>query len=313
MDPNLVYWKNEGQTFISRLQIWVNLLNPTTLLCSDTEIQKAHKSLGHYEKRKENVNALTLSLSSVHADSGNVVPLVFRPPALLPVAAPLVVASLLQHSSVKPALFWQFLLQVYNAGFNYANRNCSSDRNEKMSLKQLVLITGTVSFTTCSGALPQIFIKQLGVRSAAVQSFLRSIVPIHLSAALAFFSVLTIRSEELETGIQVFDSNGNSVGISKAAGHKAVKESALSRAALLGVTAAVPSMLVLLFQGTRPFKRNSLLIAPLRHTSAVVVFGLMIPVSFSLFPQLGTINREALEEKLQAVTSEGHLFYHRGL
>lgn len=40
------------------------------------------------------------------------------------------------------------------------------------------------------------------------------------SATLAFFNVLTVRSEESETGIQVFDHNGNPVGMSKAAGEK---------------------------------------------------------------------------------------------
>lgn len=32
--------------------------------------------------------------------------------------------------------------------------------------------------------------------------------------------MLTVRSEESETGIQVFDHNGNPVGMSKAAGEK---------------------------------------------------------------------------------------------
>lgn len=186
----------------------------------------------------------------------------------------------------------------------------------------------------------------------------------------------------------MFDSDGNSVGISKAAGYKvrsgehrgiiplmlrqriikefafvqAVKETALSRAALFGATAAGPNLLVLLLQRrvtfqlsstqshpfvltnpivlsrTRPFQRNPLLIAPLRHVTAAVVLGLMIPVSLGLFPQLGMvrfrirsccyvslvmnssdtdlvlqIKREAVEEELQATAFEGHLFYHRGL
>lgn len=40
------------------------------------------------------------------------------------------------------------------------------------------------------------------------------------AAALAFFNVLTVRSEEGETGIRVFDSKGDPVGLSKAAGEK---------------------------------------------------------------------------------------------
>lgn len=39
-------------------------------------------------------------------------------------------------------------------------------------------------------------------------------------AAVAFISVYTVRSEESQTGIKVFDSNGNLVGLSKAAGQK---------------------------------------------------------------------------------------------
>ncbi|XP_034407577.1 sideroflexin-4 isoform X1 [Cyclopterus lumpus] len=314
MDPNLLYWKSQGQSFLSRLQIWINLLDPLSLISSDDEIQKAHSLLGSGQPLNEkDGQALTLSLSSVHADSGAVLPLVFRSAALLPISTPLVVASFLPHRSVKPALFWQFLLQSYSAGFNYANRNSSPEQSKKTSLKQLLLMAGTVSYAACAGALPQIFISRLGVRSAAIQTFFRSILPIPLSAALAFFNVFTVRSEESETGIQVFDSNGNPVGLSKAAGDKAVRETALSRAVLFGTTAALPNLLVLLLQRTRLFQRNSLLAAPVRHMSVALVLGLMIPVSFSLFPQLGTIKKENVEERLWAAADGGRFYYHRGL
>ncbi|XP_071337465.1 sideroflexin-4 [Trachinotus anak] len=313
MDPNLLYWKSHGQSFLSRVKIWLNLLDTTVLLSSDAEIEKAHALLGEGEEGEKDAPALTLALSSVHADSGAVLPLVFRPPALLPIAAPVVVGSFLPHITVKSALFWQFLLQSYNAGFSYANRNSSSEQNKKMSAMQLLLIAGAVSYTSCAGALPQIFINRLRIRSPPVQTFFRSILPIPLSAALAFFNVSTVRSKESETGVRVFDSSGNPVGISKAAGQKAVNETALSRAAMFGVTAAVPNLLVSLLKRTRPFQRNPMLVAPLRHISVAFVFGLMIPVSLSLFPQLGTIKREKLEEELQAAAADGQLFYHRGL
>ncbi|XP_062286134.1 sideroflexin-4 [Scomber scombrus] len=314
MDPNLLYWKSQGQSFVSRLQIWFNLLDPTSLFSSDVEIQKAHARVGRGGKLNgEDRHALNLALSSVHADSGAVLPMVFRPPAFLSVSAPLVVASFLPHSSVKAALFWQFLLQSYNAGFNHTNRNSSSEKGTKTSMRQLVLIAGTVSYSTCAGALPQILINRLNVRTIPLQNFFRFILPVPLSAGLAFFNVVTVRNEESEAGIKVFDSNGNTVGISKLAGEKAVRETALSRAALFGTTAAVPQLLVSLLQKTRPFQRSSLMIAPLRHMSVALIFGLMIPVSFSLFPQLGTIKKENVEEELRAAAVDGHLFYHRGL
>lgn len=186
------------------------------------------------------------------------------------------------------------------------NRNSSADEEKKMPLKRLLLIAGTVSYATFAGALPQIFINRLRMTSPPLQVFCRSVLPIPLSAALAFFNVLTIRNEETDTGIQVFDCNGNPVGISRAAGEKAVLDTALSRALLFGTTAAVPNLLVLLLQRTRFFQRNSLLVAPF-------VLGLMIPVSFSLFSPVGMINRENVEKGLQAGASDEKLYYHRGL
>lgn len=312
MDPNLVFWKNEGQSFFSRFRIWFHILDPLTQLSTVDEILKARSLLKSEDKQSEQA-ALNLSLVSVHADSGAVLPLIFRPPFFWPMSAPLVYASFLPFNSVKPAVFWQFLLQSYTAGFNYANRNSSSEKKKRTSLNQVLLIAGTVSYTTCAGALPQIIIQRLGVKSVPAQTFCRTVLPVPLSAALAFFSVLTIRSPEPDDGIQVFDSNGNSVGFSKAAGEKAVRETALSRAALMGAAAAVPNLLVLLLRRLRSVQRNAVVAASIRPVSVTLVLSLMVPASFSLFPQLAAIKKEDLEAELQAAAVDGHLLYHRGL
>ncbi|XP_030012276.1 sideroflexin-4-like isoform X1 [Sphaeramia orbicularis] len=312
MDPNLVFWKNEGQSFFSRFRIWFNILDPLSQLSTDDEILKARARLKSEDKQSEQ-DALNLSLVSVHADSGAILPLLFRPPVFWPISAPLVYASFLPFNSVKPALFYQFLLQSYNTGFNYANRNSSSEQKKRMSLNQLLLIAGTISYTTCAGALPQIIINRLHVKSVPVQTFCRSILPIPLAAVLAFFNVMTVRSQEPDNGIQVFDSNGNSVGFSKAAGEKAVRETAVSRAALMGTAAAVPNLLVLFLHRLRFVQRNVILAASVRPVSVTLILSLMIPVSFSLFPQLAAIKKEELEAELQAAAVDGHLLYHRGL
>lgn len=181
----MLYWKNEGKTFLSRLRLWFNILDPSSLLCSDAEIENAHSLIGSVERmvhdEKAGDAAWILSLSSVHAGTGAILPAVFRPQAFLPISAPLVVASFLPHSGVKPALFWQFLLQSYSAGFNHANRNVSSDKGIKTSLKQGLLIVGSVAYATCAGAIPQIVIQRLSMSSPAVQMFFRSVLPIPLS------------------------------------------------------------------------------------------------------------------------------------
>lgn len=314
MDPNLLYWKSHGQSFLSRVKIWFDLLDPTLLISSDLEIQKAHSLLGNDEEQtaKQKHAAATVALSSVHSDSGEVLPIIFRPPALLPLSSPLVYAALMPHTTVKSALLCHFLVQSYFTGFNYVNRNTSKQEKE-MSLNHTLLNIGTVSYTACAGALPQIIINRLRLSSPSVLNFCRTVLPVPLAALLAYFNLVTVRSEEPENGIKVFDSEGNAVGLSKAAGEKAVRETALSRAALLGTAAAGPNLLLALLQRTRFFQRRSLLLAPLRPFSVVFIFGVVVPVSFSLFPQLGTIKKENVEEELQASAVDGHLYYHRGL
>ncbi|KAM3862995.1 sideroflexin-4 [Diretmus argenteus] len=217
----------------------------SSLFSSQAEIQKARTLFKSGEKLSEkDGHVWALSLSSVHADSGAVLPLVFRPPAFLPMAFPL------------------FLLQIYSAGFNHANRNSSSEQRRPL---------------------------------------------------LASLNVFLVRREESETGIQVFDSNGNPVGISKAAAEKAVRDTALSRAVLFGTTAAVPNLLLLLLQRIKTLQKNPLLVTSMHVMNVAFVLGLMLPVSFSLFPQLGTIQKEKLEAELQAAAVDDQLFYHRGL
>lgn len=162
-------------------------------------------------------------------------------------------------------------------------------------------------------ALPQIILKRFRLLGAVAETFSRSLLPIPLSACLAAFSVMVVRSEEADNGIRVFDSNGNAIGVSAAAGSKAIKETALSRAALFGTTAAVPTLLLALLKRAKFVQRNPMIIAPVRHISTAIIFGLMIPVSFSLFPQFGKIKKESLEEEFQSLDSNEELFYHRGL
>ncbi|MEQ2203880.1 hypothetical protein XENOCAPTIV_004864 [Xenoophorus captivus] len=63
MDNNLLQWKSRGQSFLSRLRTWFNLLDATLLLSSDAEILKAHALLGSKERLNEKDEAaVTLSL-----------------------------------------------------------------------------------------------------------------------------------------------------------------------------------------------------------------------------------------------------------
>ncbi|KAG8435812.1 hypothetical protein GDO86_013671 [Hymenochirus boettgeri] len=261
---------------------------------------------------KKVTDAKTLCEVSLHPQTGDVIPLIFRPPALMPMVTPMAVATLLPHIGTKPAFFWQFLFQSYCAGFNWNHRNRTCTVGNSQSIPPIISL-GSVTYLSVLGALPQFLMNRYKFTSSASQTFLMRILPVPLITFLSALNVITMRVQEMESGVEVKDKSGRVIGTSSRAGQKAVKETAVSRAMLMGITALTPSALHLLLKRSSFIVRNPMALAPIKHMAAALAFGSMIPVSFALFPQQGTIHRSDLEKELQGVTSESELFYHRGL
>ncbi|XP_029466375.1 sideroflexin-4 isoform X2 [Rhinatrema bivittatum] len=302
MEPGARRWRPpEEQSFLQRLLHWLDILNPSLLLASDGEIKNSiilldsvaepGRDSTHDGKVKE---AWNLNLCSVHPDTGNIIPVPFRPPALLLVAAPL------------------FIFHLYSAGFNAANGNATSVE-KAFPQKQALLCIGAVSFGACSGATPQILLSRYSLHKPALQTFFRSLLPVPLHTLLSAFNLAVVRATEVDNGIQVVDKDGSVIGVSKTAGAKAIKETAISRAALIGTTALLPNLVAWILKRTRFMQRNTFALAPVRVMTAALTFATMIPVSFSLFPRTGTIMRADLEEEIQSSTQQAELFYNRGL
>ncbi|XP_069756170.1 sideroflexin-4 [Narcine bancroftii] len=313
-------WRRDGQSFLHRFLQWLDILDPTTLLISNKEIESAqtllqssHPDLKERVKDEKIKAALKLTLSSVHPDTGNVLPTVFRASAFTPFAAPMILAMLLPYRGMKPALFWQFLFQSYCAGYNLANGNKTTCKDEKIPLNKVLLLIGTVSYTTCLGIFPHFVMHRYGLNSPAMYTLFRKILPVPVLAIASVFNVATVRAFEFEKGIEVTDKNRNVVGISKAAGSKAVRETAVSRAVLIGTTVAAPNMIVSYLQRTNFISGFPLPLTAFRHVTTFLIAGLMVPLSFSLYPQMGKVNRSKLEPLIQSATTEDELYYNKGL
>ncbi|XP_038678097.1 sideroflexin-4 isoform X1 [Scyliorhinus canicula] len=319
MEVNVHQWRRE-QSFFHRLLQWLDILDPTTLLASNKEIENALTLLqGSLPSLKETVRdekikeALKLTLSSIHPDTADVLPTIFRASAFMPFATPLVVAMLLPHKGMKPAVFWQFLFQSYSAGYNLVNRNKTTCKDEKVPLKQVLLLFGAVTYTTCLGVSPQFVMHRYASNSPVMYTVFKKILPVPVLAFASALNVAIVRGFEFDKGIEVADKNGNVVGVSQLAGTKAIKETALSRAVLVGATVTAPNILVGYLQRTNFIRRFPFGLAPIRHIMTAFVFGLMVPFAFSLYPQTGKIKRSNLEPLIQSATTEEDLYYNRGL
>uniref|UniRef100_A0ACB8F9H0 Uncharacterized protein n=1 Tax=Sphaerodactylus townsendi TaxID=933632 RepID=A0ACB8F9H0_9SAUR len=219
---------------------------------------------------------------------------------------------ILSHKGAKQAFCCQALFHACTGGFNLANGSLTEDTKE-FPVKQMLLSTGAVLYCAFVGALPHYIMTRYKVQNPSMQLFLKKILPGPLTAILCAFNVLVIRGRESENGIEIMDSKGSIVGVSQNAGEKAVRETALSRALLFGTAVCIPDVVLDYVKRTNVLRRNLFVLGPLRAVMMISILGLMIPVSFSWIPQLGTIQRSLIEPQIISSTEETEFFYSRGI
>ncbi|NWH47071.1 SFXN4 protein, partial [Fregata magnificens] len=245
-------------------------------------------------------------------DTDKIIPVLFRPPAFLPISLPLVIASSLQLRA-KQTFFCQFVFHTYTTGFTLLNGNCTTKAEEySVQQKQIFYSLGAISYAACIGALPLVFMNRYTLKSSLTQLVVKNLLPAPLLGLTSAFTVAVARSPEFENGIEVMDRNGKVVGLSQKAGEKAVKETALSRAVLFGTTFFLPAVLMHFVQRAK-FAKNPRALASVRMLVITSVLAGMLPVSLSMFPQCGEIKRADLEPEILSSTEEMELFYNRGI
>ncbi|XP_042557333.1 sideroflexin-4 isoform X2 [Dipodomys spectabilis] len=295
MEPNLRFGIWERQSFVQRFLRWTELLDPTNLLISIERIEKSRQLLfTNEDAARHNLNdqrikeAWKRSLSTVHPDSSRLIPAFFRPAAFLPLTAPMV------------------SFYAYTTAFTIINGNSSYRRH---GAEQVVLGTGAFSSSAFLGLFPY-FIQ---TKCPLINPLIKRALPIIFFAQVSAMNVFASRSLEPIRGIQVMDKEGRVIGLSRKAGEKAVRETSISRAVLFGISALIPEVFTYFYKRTLFYLENPWSLWTAKLSCTVLVMGLMVPVSFSMFPQVGRVQSRKLEEEIQSSTEETELFYNRGV
>ncbi|VFV43034.1 sideroflexin-4-like [Lynx pardinus] len=289
MEPNVRFWITERQSFIQRFVQWTELLDPTNLVISIEKIEKSRQLLLtnedafiHDLEDRRVQEAWKRSLSTVHPDNSKLIPVPFRPAALLPFTAPMIFLSMLSVKSLKSLILPQVSFYTYTTAFNIVNGNASY-------------------------LLPHLL--QMRLNNMLLKKALPIIILTHISA----MNVVAARSLEPIRGIEVMDKEGNVMGYSRKAGTKAVKDTATSRIVLFGTSAFIPEVFSHFFIRTQFFRQYPWSLWTFKLSCTVLVMGLMVPVSFSMYPQIERIQCNKLEKEIQSATEETELFYNRGV
>uniref|UniRef100_A0A8D1D662 Sideroflexin 4 n=2 Tax=Sus scrofa TaxID=9823 RepID=A0A8D1D662_PIG len=304
MEPNVRFWITERQSFIQRFLQWTELLDPTNLVISIEKIEKSRQLLLTNEDASR--GDLEDKRSTVHPDNSKLIPSPFRPAALLPFTAPMVFLSMLPVKKLKSMILPQVSFYTYSTIFNLVNGNASYDRRPHESV---LLGAGVIASSTFFGLLPRL----LQVKFSLSTVLSRNVIPVLVLAQLSGMNVVASRSLEPMRGIEVMDKEGNVIGYSRKAGAKAIKDTATSRVVLFGSSAFIPEVFSYFFKRTQFFLQCPWSLWTLKLSCTILVMGLMVPVSFSVFPQIGRIQCSELEKEIQSATEETELFYNRGV
>ncbi|KAM5243221.1 sideroflexin-4 isoform 2-T2 [Hipposideros larvatus] len=294
MEPNVRFWITERQSFIQRFLQWTELLDPTNLVISIEKIEKSRQLLlnegasVHDLEDQKIQEAWKRSLSTVHPDNSKLIPSPFRPAAFLPFTAPM------------------FSFYTYSTAFNIINGNASYNHHPYESM---LLGSGAIASSTFFGLFPHL----LQIKFELKNIFIRRTLPVIILAQVSGMNVVASRSLESTRGIEVMDKEGNVVGYSRRAGTQAVKDTATSRVMLFGTSALIPEVFSYFFKRTQLFLRYPWSLWTLKLSCTILAMGLMVPVSFSIFPQIGRIQCSTLEKEIQSATEETELFYNRGV
>lgn len=219
----------------------------------------------------------------------------------------------------KAQIFWQWLNQSYNAGFNYANRNATVP----VDMASLAASYGVATSVACGmswglGKVVEGFNSNLGGGPGGQPLGLKLIsrgLPWMAVASAGMANAVAMRYKEGIDGITVYDEAGNEKGKSVAAGRVCLTQVALVRAAL-----PVPILLI------PPFILDAVRassLGPVMARSMPVRLGVelgilacflqgSLPLALALFPQKGSISAEDLEPEFRGKGVSTY-YYNKGL
>lgn len=164
----------------------------------------------------------------------------FRVCAFAPANIPICAGMLMTPATRFNVLFWQWVNQTYNAGFNYSNRNASGSlTNEKLA----AIYTGA-SAISCGLAVGLGEAVKRAPVSAATAAILGKFVPYCAVASSNVFNFMAMRSSELVTGIPIKDKEGAVMGMSQEAAKVAIFQGAVTRAVIPAPVLILPPIVM---------------------------------------------------------------------
>mmetsp|Transcript_23147 Transcript_23147/g.54653 ORF Transcript_23147/g.54653 Transcript_23147/m.54653 type:complete len:419 (-) Transcript_23147:155-1411(-) len=300
----------DQETFGGRFARMLLACDPTLLLYGEDQIKAAQERLreaavAELETGSSTVFSDSRSLweskriaeSALHPDTGEFIPRPFRMSGYVPYNGPICV-SMVASTSTMPLLIWSWVNQSQNALVNYYNRNASSPMTNETLMKSYTAAVG--SALVVAFGLSTFVQKRY---SAAKAKQLMKYVAFPSAVVASSLNCYVVRSPEIATGIPLTDRNGNNLlpgETSQIAAKRGVESTTASRALLQAPVYFLPPMLMgLLPPLKRVLERNPRTRVPITTFLVLTSFGLGLPATIAIFPQVAEIPASEVEQKYQ--------------
>jgi len=239
--------------------------------------------------------------SAIHPDTGEVIPRPFRMSGFVPYNGPICV-SMVASTSTIPLLFWSWINQSQNALVNYYNRNASSPMTNETLLKSYSAAVG--SALVVAFGLSTLVQKRYAPEQAKQ---MMKFVAFPSAVVASSLNCYVVRSPEIDTGIPLTDATGNLLAMSgedentsSIAAKRGVESTTLSRAILQAPVYFLPSLLMGVVPPLKTFVANRpTMRVPLTTFLVLVSFGLGLPATIAIFPQVSELKASEAEPKFQ--------------
>jgi tricarboxylate carrier len=276
--------------------------DPRLLLYREDKVRQYQEMIKNYQIYDgQNMDralweAKRITEAALHPDTGDEIPRPFRMSGYVPFNGPVAVA-MVASTSTAPLLFWSWVNQSQNALVNYFNRNASSPMTNE---------TLAISYGAAVGSA---LVVAFGLATAIQKKYpadqakkLMRYVAFPSAVVASSLNCYIVRSPEIKTGIPLLNEDGQDVlkgETSKVAAQRGVNTTTASRALLQAPVYFLPPVLVSLGPIKNYLTKNPRMAVPITTYLLLCSFGVGLPATVAIFPQISEIGVNDVEEKFQ--------------
>ncbi|XP_033633014.1 sideroflexin-1-like [Asterias rubens] len=313
---NLNEPKWDQSTYLGRAQHFFTVTNPLNAFLMNSQLDEAKALVQAYKNGRVMPNVTDSEIwtakyrydSAFHPDTKEKMTLIGRMSAQVPMNMTITGCMLTFYRTTPAVLFWQWINQSFNAIVNYTNRSGASPLSvNQLGLSYVLATTGAV--TTAVG------LNSVVKKAPAIVG---RFVPFVAVAAANCINIPMMRKQELQSGITVFDEEGNRLGESTKAARSAIGQVVFSRICMALPGMSIPPLIMSKLEKGAFLKRYPVMNAPIQVGLVGLTLVFATPMCCALFPQKSSIATNHLEEDLQASIKQrggsiDRVYFNKGL